>query len=77
MTLDKLFEMPPDRLTPDQVSDLSSAEAEKYVQERKEAVDKSRIIPATIANVGSTPLKVEVAVGTGGTLTVELNDHKK
>jgi len=77
VTLDKPFEMPPDKLTPDQVSDLSPAEADKYAHERKEAIDKARVIPEKIASVGSTPLKVEVAAGTGGTLTVELNDYKK
>ena len=75
VTLDKEFEMPPSPLTPDQVSDLSSAEAEKYEQERRAAIAKARIIPENIANVSRTPLSVTVVSGAGGTLTVELSEH--
>jgi len=48
VTLDKEFEIPPSRLTPDQVSDLTAAQAEAYEQERREALAKARIIPADL-----------------------------
>ena len=76
VTLDKEFVMPESSLTPDQVSDLTAEQAEKYSQERKAAIDKARIIPTKIASVATTPLSVTVAAD-GGTLTVELSEYEK
>jgi len=77
VTLDKEFAIPPSSLTPDQVSDLSFEQAEKYNRERKEALDKARIIPEKIASVALTPLSLTVASGSEGTLTVDLSEYTK
>ena len=77
VTVDKKFDVPPSPLTPDQVSDLEGEASERYERERREAINKARIVPEKIASIALTPLSLTVASGTEGTLTVELNEHMK
>jgi hypothetical protein len=75
--LDKEFEMPPDTSNPDERSDWSQEQHDNYAKERKEAVDKARIIPEKLTSTSNSPLVVEVTSGSGGTLTVDVGEYMK
>ena len=77
VTLDKEFEAPQSPLTPDQVSDLSPEQSARHSEELRVAINKARIVPERLVRIGSTPLSLSVVSGSGGTLTVELNDYKE
>ena len=77
VTVDKSFEIPPETVTPEESARWTPAQGAKYERERMEMVDKLRIIPAAISDISLTPLSVSVESRTGGSLTIEVGDHRR
>lgn len=76
IVLSKNVPLPPELEPQEEDQNLSASAAAAKEAKKKEFYDKNRIIPQKLEQSDTSPLELTVAEKTGGTLKVDLAEHK-